>query len=401
MERILRRTYLEQLLEWKDKQIVKVVTGVRRCGKSTLMEMMQEELMQQGIQKSQIVTVNFEDYDFIELRDSKRLYEYIKEKLSTDRMSYVFLDEVQHVDNYSDVIDALYINKHVDIYVTGSNAYLLSSEIATYLSGRYVEIKMLPLSFEEFLSAKGDRQELGRRYSEYITESSFPYSLELSGNSRALIEYLNGIYNTVVLKDVMQRKRISDAMMLESVIRFIADNIGNTLSTKRIADTMTSAGRKIDVKTVEKYLSALRESFVLYKASRYDVKGRQLLRTQEKYYLVDVALRRILLGTKATDVGHILENVVYLELLRRNQEVFIGKVGEKEIDFVTTDITGGVFYYQVAATARSQETLERELEPLRELKDHYPKYLLTLDDDPEMDFDGIRKVNVLQWLLQG
>ena len=398
MKRIERNDYLNKLTSLRDKQIIKIITGVRRCGKSTMLEIMQDQLRTTGIEEEQIIAINLEDYDNKELRNPDALYAHVKSRLHKSKMTYLFIDEIQHVDRFADVLDALYIKPNVDMYITGSNAFLLSSEIATLLSGRYVEIKMLPLSFAEFVESTGNELELGKKYVDYVTNSSFPYTAELRDNPAVISDYLQGIYNTIVLKDVMQRKNIGDAMMLESVLSFMLDNIGNTLSTKKIADTMTSSGRKIDVKTVEKYLSALQESFILYRAGRYNVKGKQLLKTLEKYYLVDVALRRVMLGRQGVDVGHLLENVVYLELLRHNQHVFIGKTGDLEIDFVTIN-DEQTSYYQVSATVRNADTLERELAPLKSIKDHNPKWLLTLDEDPDANYDGIRKVNVLQWLL--
>ena len=398
MVKIERKTYMEKLLNWKDKQVIKVVTGVRRCGKSTLLEMFQDRLKMEGVDDHRIIAINLEDFDFIELRDPKELYHYISTRLIKEKRCYVFLDEIQHVSNYADVVDALFVKENVDLYLTGSNAYMLSSEIATLLSGRYIEIKMQPLSFAEYVDSTGNRDYLAGKYSDYITNSSFPYTLELQNDKNLVSDYLEGIYNTIVMKDVMQRKKINDAMMLESVVRFMMDNIGNTLSTKRIADALTSFGRKIDVKTVERYLQALSESFILYKVPRYNLRGRQLLKTLEKYYLVDVALRRTLLGKRAADTGHILENVVFLELLRRYQRVYVGKMDDTEVDFVALD-EDGASYFQVAATTRDENTLNRELTPLKAISDHYPKFLLTLDDDPEMDYNGIKKINALDWLL--
>jgi predicted AAA+ superfamily ATPase len=308
-------------------------------------------------------------------------------------------DEIQHVKDFPDVVNSLFIKPNVDLYLTGSNAYMLSSEIATLISGRYVEISMLPLSFKEYVESTGSRNELARKYTEYVSNSSFPYTVELKDDAGLVNDYLSGIYNTIVLKDIVTRKKISDAMMLESVIQFAFDNIGNVLSTKKIADTMTTVGRKIDVKTVEKYLQALQESFILYQVKRYNIKGRQLLKSMAKFYVVDVGLRRMLLGSRSVDVGHILENIVYLELIRRGNEVFVGKVYDMEVDFVAMDVNG-TNYYQVAATVREEKTLERELKSLRALNDAYPKTLLTLDDDPEADYDGIKRRNVLDWLME-
>ena len=398
MKRIQRKEYLEKLLSFRNKQIIKVITGVRRCGKSTLLEIMQDELRSIGVQERQIIAINLEDYENKELRNPDNLYSYIASRLCKSGTTYIFFDEIQHVDNFADVVNAIFVKPNVDLYITGSNAFMLSSEIATLLSGRYIEINMLPLSFAEFIESCGNDNELNKKYITYITNSSFPYTTELANNPTAINDYLQGIFNTIVLKDVMQRNSITDAMMLESIVAFVMDNTGNTLSSKKIADTMTSSGRKIDVKTVEKYLSALQESFIIYKAGRYNIKGRQFLKTMEKYYLVDVALRHVIVGRQGVDIGHLLENVVYLELRRRNQHVFIGKTNDLEIDFVT--INGqDISYYQVAATVRDENTLLRELAPLQSVKDNHPKWLLTLDDDPDMNYNGIRKTNVLQWLL--
>ena len=399
MKLIQREQYIEKLKSLSNKKIIKVITGVRRCGKSTLMQLFQQELLNTGVNEEQIININFENYDFIELRDAKALYQYINIRLAGRIQHYVFLDEIQHVGNYADVVDALFVKDNVDLYITGSNAYLLSSEIATLLSGRYVEIKLLPLSFKEYVVASGNMHDLEKKYAEYITFSSFPYAKAFGGDEQLVNDYLRGIYSTIVLKDVMQRNSISDTMMLENVMAFLADNIGNTLSVKKIADTLTSMGRKVDVKTIEKYLSALCQSFILYPAKRYNIKGRQLLKTMEKYYLVDVALRNTLLGAKSTDWGHILENVVFLELLRRNNNVYIGKTDALEIDFITVNMQN-VAYYQVAATVRDQATLERELQPLKAVKDNFPKTILTLDTDPVSYHDGIKQQNVLDWLLE-
>lgn len=399
MKLIQREQYIEKLKSLSNTKIIKVITGVRRCGKSTLMQLFQQELLNTGVNEEQIININFENYDFIELRDAKALYQYINVRLAGSIQHYVFLDEIQHVGNYADVVDALFVKDNVDLYITGSNAYLLSSEIATLLSGRYVEIKLLPLSFKEYVVASGNMHDLEKKYAEYITFSSFPYAKAFGGDEQLVNDYLRGIYSTIVLKDVMQRNSISDTMMLENVMAFLADNIGNTLSVKKIADTLTSMGRKVDVKTIEKYLSALCQSFILYPAKRYNIKGRQLLKTMEKYYLVDVALRNTLLGAKSTDWGHILENVVFLELLRRNNNVYIGKTDALEIDFITVNMQN-VAYYQVAATVRDQATLERELQPLKAVKDNFPKTILTLDTDPVSYHDGIKQQNVLDWLLE-
>ena len=399
MELIKREEYLQQLINWRDKKVIKVITGVRRCGKSTLMDLYKSYLRQQGVADEQIISINFEDYDYIDLLEPRNFYAYVKERILFDgRMTYFFFDEIQNVKDFERVVDSLYIKPNVDIYITGSNAYMLSSELATLLSGRYIEIKMLPLSFKEYVEASGDEHELPRKYRNYIETSSFPYVLDMKQDARVIREYLNGIYNTIVVKDITQRNKFPDTMMLESILRFAYDNIGNILSTKKIADTMTSDGRKIDTKTVEKYLNALMESYMLYQCKRYNIKGKQYLKTLDKYYAVDMGMRKVLLGSKAMDAGHILENIVYLELLRRGYDVYIGKVDDLEVDFVAMD-DKGMTYYQVSATVRDEKTLKRELASLQSINDHYPKILLTLDDDPEMEYAGIRKINALDWLL--
>lgn len=400
MQLIKRKEYLKQLINWRDKKVIKVIIGVRRCGKSTLMDLYKSCLLEQGVANEQIISINFEDYDYIDLLEPRNFYAYVKERILSDgRMTYCFFDEIQNVKDFERVVDSLYIKPNVDIYITGSNAYMLSSELATLLSGRYAEIKMLPLSFKEYVEASGDERELARKYRSYIETSSFPYVLDMKQDARVIREYLNGIYNTIVVKDITQRNKFPDTMMLESVLRFAYDNIGNILSTKKIADTMTSDGRKIDTKTVEKYLNALMESYMLYQCKRYNIKGKQYLKTLDKYYAVDMGMRKVLLGSKAMDAGHILENIVYLELLRRGYDVYIGKVDDLEIDFVAMD-DKGMTYYQVSATVRDEKTLKRELASLQSINDHYPKILLTLDDDPEMEYAGIRKINALDWLLE-
>lgn len=397
MKRIERHNYLQKLIAFKDKKLIKVITGIRRCGKSTIMEIYRDWLIAHGVMQEQIIYLNFEDYDYFELRDPRKLYSYVKPLIQQDKMTYIFFDEIQHVTDFPDIINSLNLKSTVDLYVTGSNAYMLSSEIATLLSGRYVEIAMLPLSFKEYAEGIGGTDHLPQAYMEYVSKSSFPYTLELDTENE-ISDYLNAVYNTIVVKDIMSRNKLSDVMMLESVIRFTADNIGNILSTKRIADLMSADGRKIDQKTVEKYLSTLCESFFLYEVKRYNIKGKQLLKTLGKYYLVDIGLRRMLLGSRSFDAGRILENIVFLELLRRQKKVYIGKMDNLEVDFVAID-ENDITYYQVAATVRDEKTLKRELASLQQIKDQYPKYILTLDEDPTADYDGIKRINALKWLM--
>lgn len=397
--RIERKEYLERLRAWRGKQVIKAITGVRRCGKSVLLEMYAEWLREQGVPEERIVRVNLENLDFEPLCQPTALHSYVKERLAKGRMTYVFIDEIQLCGDFPRVVDSLYLRPDIDIYVTGSNANLLSHEIATMLSGRYVEIRVLPLSFREYANARPGIAEPQRLYREYTEGSSFPYAIELSNAGNELDTYLDGLYNTILVKDVMTRRRIQDPLILDSVAKFVFSNIGSELSVKRIADTLTSSGRKTDSKTVEKYLAALLESFVIYRGGRYDIRGKQLLKTQEKYYVVDIGLRRHLLGGRQ-DVGHALENVVYLELLRRGGKVHVGKIGSLEVDFVVEKPTG-MEYYQVAASVRDPLTLERELAPFGKIRDHHPKFLLTLDEDPSDNIDGIRKLYAPDWLLQG
>lgn len=397
---IPRNQYLENLIRFREKKLIKVVTGIRRCGKSTLFEFYQEYLLKEGISPEQIISVNLEAGEYTDIEDSKRLYTLITEKLLANKMNYIFLDEVQRVKNFQKAVDSLFIRKNCDVYITGSNAYLLSGELATLLSGRYVEIKMLPLSFKEYVSAFPKDSNVDRLYQQYLHNSSFPYTLELR-HPKDIQQYLDGIYDSIVLKDIIARKRFPDIAMLQSVVRFLFDNIGNLCSTKKIADTMTSAGRKITVHTVESYLSALTDSFIFYRAGRYDIKGKQYLKTGDKYYSADIGLRYNALGPRKADDGHILENVIYLELLRRGYEVYIGKIGTNEVDFIAIGDEGEE-YYQVAYTVIDSDgkTLERELAPLNAINDHNPKFLLTMDYGPLISHNGIKQINALDWLLK-
>lgn len=396
---INRPVYMEQLMSFREKQIIKVVTGIRRCGKSTLFDLYCEYLRSEGVTDDQIIRINLEDPDYHDIQDYMQLFNLIKEQLCSDKMNYIFIDEVQTVPNFQKAVDGLFIKPNCDVYITGSNAYMLSGELATLLSGRYVEIRMLPLSFKEYISALEDDTDLQMKYQRYIQNGSFPYILQLSRH-RDIHAYLEGIYTSIILKDIVARHHISDAGMLDSVIRFMFDNIGNMCSATNIANTMTSNGRKISAPTVENYLSALVNSFVLYKVGRYDVKGKQYLATGSKYYLSDIGLRYYLLGSRRVDLGHILENVVYLDLLRRGYEIHIGKVGSSEVDFIAIGEEGEE-YYQVAYTVNDADgkTLSRELAPLESIKDHNPKHLITMDFVPMTSHNGIKQINALEWLL--
>lgn len=393
---IKRENYLNELKSFKDKDLIKVVTGIRRCGKSTLFDLYMDYLFSIGIDKEQIIHINFEDGDYEFITNYKELYEYVKSKLVPDKMNYVFLDEVQNIEMFQKAVDSLYVKKNVDLYITGSNAYLLSGDLATLLSGRYVEIKMLPLSFKEYISYVGEG-DLLKKYSDYTVKGSLPYILSLD-NSKEIRAYYDGVYNSILIKDIANRKGINDLQMLDSVIKYMFDIVGSICSSTNIANTMTSAGRKISVPTVESYLNALVDAFVLYRVNRYDVKGKQYLTTGVKYYLSDTGLRFYLLGSKKVDEGHILENIVYLELLRRGYEVYVGKYDDREVDFIAINEKGEE-YYQVAYTVREENTLKRELASLENINDHNPKYLLTMDFTPYTSHNGIKQINVLDWLL--
>ena len=395
---IERTEYLDELKRWKDKDLIKVVTGIRRCGKSTLFELFIKYLKNEGIKDDHIISINLESPDYT-FECYKELYNYVKEKIVDNEKYYVFLDEVQVVDSFQKAVDGLYIKKNIDVYITGSNAYLLSGELATLLSGRYVEIKMLPLSFKEYITAFDDKNYV-QLFLNYMKNGGMPGNISiLKTNPNDIDKYFDGIFSTIVYKDIMARNNINDKMLLESILKFIFDSIGSPISTKKISDTLTSKGMLTSNHTVENYITAFLESFLIYKAERFDVKRKNLLVRDYKYYVVDPGLRSYLLGKKAdSDMGHILENIVYLELLRRGYKVYVGKVDDLEVDFVAEN-RDGLKYYQVALTVRDDKILERELKSLQKTGDYYPKILLTLDMDLETDYDGIKKMNVVDWLL--
>ena len=395
---IERTEYLEELKRWKDKDLIKVITGIRRCGKSTLFELFINYLKENNVNKKQIIYINLEDADY-DFKNYKELYNYISKKLDSEKQYYVFLDEVQNVSEFQKAVDSLYIKKNVDVYITGSNAYLLSGELATLLSGRYVEIKMLPLSFKEYISAFNDKN-YQQLFLNYMKNGGMPGNISiLKSNPNDIDKYLDGIFSTIVYKDIMARNNISDKLLLESVLKFIFDSIGSPVSAKKISDTLTSKGISTSNHTVENYIVAFLESFLIYKAERFDVKGKNILARDYKFYAVDTGLRSFLLGKKAdSDMGHILENIVYLELLRRGYKVYVGKVDNLEVDFVAEN-RDGLNYFQVALSVRDEKVLARELRSLEKTGDHYPKVLLTLDMDLETNYNGITKMNVIDWLL--
>ncbi len=396
MEFIPRSSYLSKLEVFRDKSLIKVITGARHCGKTTLMNLFKEELRKTKISEDAIVTVNFEGFESLALTNPEALHSYLKSKLITKKKVYFFLDEIQNVQNIQKVLASLSHLKGADFCVASSIPHFLSSGNATLLAGRYVEIKMLPLSFSEFVGAQKKERPLAEHYRAYLEQSAFPYAQGLASVSDVDI-YLEGGFFTSLLKDVMQSQGIADANLLEAVTRVLFENVGSLMSIKKIADVLVSQGRKVDVKTVEKYVSSLTESFIFYKAKRYDIQHKEEFARLGKYYPVDLGLRRVLLGKQAIDDGHAIENLVYLELLRRGFEVYVGKVSDTEVDFVAKN-EKGFQYIQVSATVRDEATLARELRPLKKISDSYPKLILTLDEDPMADFDGICRMNALEWL---
>jgi predicted AAA+ superfamily ATPase len=397
---IQRKEYLDMLIAAREKQIIKVMTGVRRCGKSTLFSLYIDYLKKTGVTDEQIISINLEDVEYEDLLDYKHLHSYIKDRLIKDKYTYVFIDEVQNCTNFEKAVDSLFVKPNVDVYITGSNAHMLSGELATLLSGRYITIDMLPLSFSEYrVFKKADNQTLRESFNDYLLFGSFPYVATLEKDETIIEPYLDGIYNTILIKDVARRHGITDISLLLSIVKFVASCIGSPISEKKISDTIHASGRRISVNTVDNYLRALTESYIFYKADRYDIRGKHHLKTLGKYYIVDSGLRNLLISGSGSDLGHILENVVYLELLRRGFKVNIGKLAEKEVDFVASHMDG-VSYYQVSASVLDENTLKRELEPLSQIPDHHPKTLLTLDEiGSGANYRGIRQMNIIDWLL--
>ena len=390
-----RNDYLKLLIKLKEKKIIKVVTGIRRCGKSTLFMIYKNYLLKNGVKKSQIISMNFEKPEDNKYNNWLELYNDINNKLLKNKMNYVFLDEIQIVDNFEKVVDGLFVKDNVDLYITGSNSYMLSGELATYLTGRYMQIHMLPLSFKEYVETCEDNNEL-KEYQNYIEKGGFPYLTTLNNDKELIRNYLDGIYNTVLLKDVILRNNIKDVMILNSVIKYVFDNIGQLISTNKICNTLNSNNRKSSVNTIESYLNCLIDSYIIYKITRYDIKGKDYLKTGDKYYVNDLGLRNYLLG-EVKDLGSILENIIFLELKRRNYDIYIGKNGNREIDFVVKN-NNGTKYIQVSLSVRDENTLKRELESLKTINDNYPKYIITLDYD-SANYEGIKQINAIDFLL--
>lgn len=402
-----RKEYLDQLWAWKDEQQIKVVTGIRRCGKSVLLEQYQQKLLAEGVAPEQIISINFENLDYEPLKDYMELYRYLKERLCTDKMTYIFLDEVQEVPSFEKVVDSLSIKDQVDIYITGSNAYMLSSELATLLSGRYTEIKMLPFSFREYIAETGLPKE--EAFAEFMKTGGIPYVAAMNRTGEKVDQYLEGIYNTVIVKDIEQRqlrkekegntRKITDIALLKNIARYLASVIGSPVSMKSITNYLTSSGRKISQNTVSDYVDALKESFIFYSVERFDIVGKQLLKINNKLYMVDMGIRNHILPRKRYDLGFTIENIVFLELMRKGYKINIGKYGATEVDFVVQK-EGVLTYYQITADMTAEETFEREMRPLRSIPDNYEKVVLTLDRFSLGNYDGIKVVNVIDWLLE-
>ena len=404
---VIRKEYLSRLLAWKNEQVIKVVTGIRRCGKSTLLKQFQDRLVEDGVSQEQIISINFEDLDYEDLLDYKALYAYIKERLCPDKTTYIFLDEIQKVDSFQKAVDSLFIKENTDIYITGSNAYLLSGDLATLLTGRYVEISMLPLSFAEYLECTHETSE--QALASYMKFGGFPYLTQMENTAEKVDTYLEGIYNTVVVKDIEDRqsrknpdpnkRKITDITLLKTIARYLASVVGSPVSVKSVSDYLVSSGRKVSPNTVDDYMEALQESFIFYPVERFDINGKQLLKVNRKWYIVDLGLRNHILPKKRYDLGFSLENIVFFELLRRGFKVNVGKNGDAEVDFVAQK-KGVLHYYQVTADMTNEDTFDREIRPLQTIKDNYEKTILTMDHMTPGDYEGIKVVHLLDWLLE-
>lgn len=403
---VIRKEYLEQLKSWKDEMVVKVVTGIRRCGKSTLLMQYQDYLRENGVAENQIISINFEELEYEHLLDYRALYGYIKERLCADEMTYIFLDEIQKVPDFQKVVDSLYVKKNTDVYITGSNAYMLSGDLATLLTGRYVEISMLPLSFKEYLDITGGNPETA--FADYMRNGALPYIAVMDKTQEKVDTYLEGIYNTVIVKDIEERqsrkesdpgkRKVNDIALLKSIARFLASSIGSPISIKSVTDYLISSGRRVSSNTVSDYMEALAESYVFYPAERFDVVGKQLLKSNKKWYMVDLGLRNHILPRRNYDLGFSIENIVFFELLHRGYQVNIGKYENAEIDFVAQK-QGVLTYFQVTADMTAQPTFDREMSSFYRMKDNYEKIVLTLDRFTLGNYEGIKVINVLDWLM--
>lgn len=405
---VQRKEYLEKLISWKDEQVIKVVTGIRRCGKSTLLLQYQDYLKRHGILEEQILAINFEELEYEELLDYRKLYQYIKDRMCTDKTTYIFLDEVQKVAGFEKVVDSLYVKADTDLYITGSNAYLLSGDLATFLSGRYVEISMLPLSFSEYLELV--QKDKDSAFAEYMRYGSLPFVAAMDKIDEKVDTYLEGIYNTVIVKDIEdrqkrqesdpQKRKITDITLLKTIARYLASVIGSPVSIRSITDYLTSSGRKISPNTVNDYVGALTESFIFYPAERFDIAGKQLLSTNKKYYMVDLGIRNHILPKKSYDLGFSVENIVFFELLRRGYKIAVGKYQNTEVDFVAQK-QGAILYIQVTADMTAKETFDREMKSFYRIHDNYEKIVLTLDKLSPGNYNGIKVIHLIDWLAEG
>ena len=403
---VLRKDYLERLIQWKDKDLIKIISGVYCCGKSTLLKQFQEYLLDNGIEQNQIIFINFKKLENENLLDYKELHTYIKSKLCKDKMTYIFLDEVQKVKDFEKAVDSLYVTENTDIYITGSNSYLLSSELATLLSGRYITISMLPLSFKEYCELKNSNSQ--DIFKEYLNNGGFPYISSIVNENDFINDYLEGIYNTIIIKDIADRqnrkeininnRNVVDINLLKSISKYLSSIIGSPISVRNVTNYLVSNGRKISSHTVDEYMNFLKDSFIFYPVERFDIVGKELLKTNKKWYIIDVGLRNYILPRSHYDLGFTLENIVYFELLRRNYRINIGKIGSAEVDFVARK-KDYIVYIQVTADMTSEETFNREMRPLKNIKDNYSKIVLTLDNYSTGNYEGIKIINVIDWLL--
>ena len=398
---VIRKQYLNRLIEAKDTEFIKVITGVRRSGKSTLLLMFKDHLLNNNVKEENIIHINFESARYDEIKNYKDLYNYVKSKLSKGK-NYILLDEVQNIDSWEKTVNSINVDFNVDIYITGSNAYLLSSELATLLSGRYIEIKMYPLSFKEFLEFNNyDMTKIEDKFNEYLKYGGLPAITHIKDKPDLIMTYLNDIYNTIVKKDVLERNKINDIALLENIIRYISSNIGSQISANKISDYLNSNKivEKSNHQTVDNYLKMLENAFIVYKAERSDIKSKNILKTLGKYYIADTGLRNIILGFRNIDEGHLLKNVIYLELLRRGHKVSIGKTLDYEVDFVAENVNEKK-YYQVSQSIKDEKVKMRELRSLESISDNYEKTILTMDKTINNDYNGIKVVNIIDFLLE-
>lgn len=398
---INRKIYMEKLYAYKDTEFIKVITGIRRCGKSSILKLFMERILEED-KSSNIIYMNFESFEFDDIVDYKDMYNSIKNKIKEHNKNYILLDEVQRVYEWEKCVNSLMVDFDTDIYITGSNAYLLSSELSTYLSGRYIEIKMLPLSFKEFLDFSNfdDNITLDEKFNEYLKYGGMPGIITLRNDNNLYENAMRGIYNTVFMKDVVEKNKLIDATLLEKVLKFLMSNIGSLISSKKIADFLTSQGTKVTHNTILSYLTMLENAYIIYKVPRYDIKGKELLKTLEKYYIIDTGIRNVILGFRDSDYGHVIENIVYFELLRRGYDVAIGKTDTLEVDFIATN-SNEKKYYQVTLSILDENVKNRELRPLRNINDNFEKTIITLDKTYNSTFeDGIKIKELKEFLLE-